>query len=206
MRAKRARNFAATPIFLHCHTHYFGNVHNYAQNSPTTPTKSQDIRTKTGEYTKVKLVPHPFCALYVVTYYDVSRGEIQDRGGTYLIFSGQLATMHVWGLCVNTALYKYAPILVCVYMTLYVCVGGGVCTDLDLMMKFLYGQSKCLIKVKFDRTFTSNARTPMYINYSRVCCVILQYMHRILPADIQLLSHCGQCSWWVLGASLQNHS
>ena len=31
---------------------------------------------------------------------------------------------------------------------------------------FLYGQSKYLIKMKFDQTFTPNARTPMlYINF-----------------------------------------
>ena len=35
----------------------------------------------------------------------------------------------------------------------------------DLMINFLYGQSKCLIKMKFDRTFTPNARTPMYVNF-----------------------------------------
>ena len=39
-------------------------------------------------------MPHLFCALYVVTYYDVSRGGIRDKSGTYPIFSGQLATMN----------------------------------------------------------------------------------------------------------------
>ena len=45
----------------------------------------------------VRLVPHPFCASYVVTYYDVSRGGMQDISniifGTVPPVSGQLATM-----------------------------------------------------------------------------------------------------------------
>ena len=84
--------------------------------------------------------------------------------------------------------------------------------------------------MKFDRIFTPNARTPMYINfcinnslgpmlvnYQIECCnryveikLILMYIDTCSsPADEQLLSHCGQCSWWVLGppkAILQNHS
>ena len=74
--------------FLYCHTHYFGNLHDYAQNPPTMPTKSRDIRTKIGQYTKVRLVPHPFCALYIVTYCDISRGGIRNKSGTHPIFSG----------------------------------------------------------------------------------------------------------------------
>ena len=85
--------------------------------------------------------------------------------------------MHVWGLCVTTSPYKYAPLLVCVRGGEGGGGGGdGMYRPYD---KFLVWPVK--IKVKFDRTFISNARTPMYINYSRVCCVILQYMHRILP-------------------------
>ena len=41
-------------------------------------------------------------------------------------------------------------------------------TNPDLMINnyyFLYRKLKCLIKMKFDRTFTPNARTPMYVNF-----------------------------------------
>ena len=42
----------------------------------------------------------------------------------------------------------------------------------DLMINFLYGQSKYLIKVKFDQTFTPNARIPVYI---KILLIILFY-------------------------------
>jgi hypothetical protein len=32
----------------------------------------------------------------------------------------------------------------------------------DLMITFMYGQSKCLIKMKLDRTSTPNAQTPIH--------------------------------------------
>ena len=43
--------------FLHGHTHYWGNVHDHAQNP--LPTKSRDLQTKIGKYTNGIPVPHP---------------------------------------------------------------------------------------------------------------------------------------------------
>ena len=51
-------------------------------------------------YSNVRLVLHPFCVSYVVTYYDVSRGGIRDKSGTYPIFSGLSRQFRdSWQLC-----------------------------------------------------------------------------------------------------------
>ena len=54
----RAKILEPRPFFLHCHTHYFGNVRDHAQKQPTTPIEIYG--QKQGSILRLGLCHTPF--------------------------------------------------------------------------------------------------------------------------------------------------